>query len=146
MRRRRTAFGWEALMVRHEGKESFSTDEKADDIGTGPNLLQGPDARAGVIAAAVYQSGKRICDIPISDAHLWRQRENTVIWIGLHEPDRVLLEDVQREFDLHPLAIEDASHAHQRPKLEIYGDAMFVVARTAHMMDSEIVFGETHLF
>ena len=50
------------------------------------------------------------------------------------------------EFGLHALAIEDAGHAHQRPKLEIYGDAIFVVARTAHMADEEIVFGETHLF
>ncbi|MDQ0320222.1 magnesium transporter [Pararhizobium capsulatum DSM 1112] len=133
-------------MVRHEGKESFAVDNKAGKNGADSNRLHAPEARPGVIAAAVYQNGKRICDIPIGDAHHWRQKENTVIWIGLHEPDSVLLAEVQSEFDLHPLAIEDASHAHQRPKLEIYGDAMFVVARTAHMMDGEIIFGETHLF
>ena len=133
-------------MVRHEGRESFVPQEEVEGAGSEAAGLRGPETRPGVIAAAVYQNGKRICDIPISDSHLWRQKENTVVWIGLHEPDALLLAEVQREFDLHPLAIEDAGHAHQRPKLEIYGDAMFVVARTAHMMGGEIVFGETHLF
>ncbi|MGO8639107.1 CorA family divalent cation transporter, partial [Rhizobium ruizarguesonis] len=67
-------------------------------------------------------------------------------WLGLHEPDEVLLSQVQAEFNLHPLAIEDAAPPHQRPKLEVYGEAMFIVARTAHMKDGEIIFCETHLF
>lgn len=102
--------------------------------------------RQGVIAAAVYENGVRIQDIHVEDAGKWRSRPNAVIWIGLHEPDAALLRQVQREFDLHDLAIEDACKAHQRPKLEIYGDSIFVVARTAHMVGEEIAFGETHLF
>lgn len=102
--------------------------------------------RPGVVAAAVYQNGRRLRDIHIEEAGEWRNRENVVIWIGLHEPDPALLRQVQKEFDLHDLAIEDAGKAHQRPKLEIYGDAIFVVARTAHMVEEEIAFGETHLF
>ena len=102
--------------------------------------------RPGVVAAAVYQDGRRLHDIEIEEAGEWRNRENVVIWIGLHEPDEGLLRQVQKEFDLHDLAIEDAEKAHQRPKLEIYGDAIFVVARTAHMVGAEIAFGETHLF
>jgi magnesium transporter len=102
--------------------------------------------RPGVVAAAVYQNGRRLRDIQIEEAGEWRNRDNVVIWIGLHEPDQELLQQVQSEFDLHDLAIEDAGKAHQRPKLEIYGDAIFVVARTAHMVDEEIAFGETHLF
>ncbi|MCA1406916.1 magnesium and cobalt transport protein CorA [Ensifer sp. IC3342] len=105
-----------------------------------------PSTRAGVVAAAVYQNGQRLRDIEIEEAGQWRDRENVVIWIGLHEPDEALLRQVQAEFDLHDLAIEDAGKAHQRPKLEIYGDAIFVVARTAHMADDQISFGETHLF
>ncbi|WP_455872517.1 magnesium and cobalt transport protein CorA [Rhizobium yanglingense] len=105
-----------------------------------------PSARPGVVAAAVYQQGQRIRDIRIEEAGEWRTHENAVVWIGLHEPDEMLLHQVQAEFNLHPLAIEDAAQPHQRPKLEIYGDAMFIVARTAHMKDGEIVFGETHLF
>ncbi|PDT80784.1 magnesium and cobalt transport protein CorA [Sinorhizobium sp. BJ1] len=102
--------------------------------------------RHGVVAAAVYQNGRRVRDIEIEEAGGWRHRENAVVWIGLHEPDQQLLRQVQEEFDLHDLAIEDAGKAHQRPKLEIYGDAIFAVARTAHMVDDEIAFGETHLF
>ncbi len=104
------------------------------------------EERQGVIAAAVYENGVRIQDIHVEDAGKWRSRPNAVVWIGLHEPDAALLRQVQREFDLHDLAIEDACKAHQRPKLEIYGDSIFVVARTAHMVGDEIAFGETHLF
>ncbi|THA63944.1 magnesium and cobalt transport protein CorA [Ensifer adhaerens] len=100
----------------------------------------------GVVAAAVYENGVRVRDIRIEDAGKWRDRPGTVIWIGLHEPDAELLRQIQQEFDLHDLAIEDACKAHQRPKLEIYGDSIFVVARTAHMVGDEIAFGETHLF
>ena len=53
---------------------------------------------------------------------------------------------VQRQFGLHDLAIEDAEHPHARPKLEQYGDALFIVARTAQLIDGRVAFGETHLF
>ncbi|WOS64247.1 magnesium and cobalt transport protein CorA [Sinorhizobium fredii] len=102
--------------------------------------------RPGVVAAAVYQNGRRVRDIEIEEAGEWRNQENVVVWIGLHEPEQQLLRQVQKQFDLHDLAIEDAGKAHQRPKLEIYGDAIFVVARTAHMVEDQIAFGETHLF
>jgi Mg2+ and Co2+ transporter CorA len=69
-----------------------------------------------------------------------------VVWIGLHEPGMALLQSVQRQFHLHDLAIEDANNAHQRPKIEQYGDALFIVARTAQLIDGVIAFGETHLF
>jgi magnesium transporter len=68
------------------------------------------------------------------------------VWIGLFEPSDELLARVQKQFGLHELAIEDARNAHQRPKLEQYGDALFIVARTAQMVDGRIAFGETHLF
>jgi magnesium transporter len=57
-----------------------------------------------------------------------------------------VLSRVQRQFELHDLAIEDADHAHQRPKIEQYGDALFIVARTAQLDGESIAFGETHLF
>jgi magnesium transporter len=53
---------------------------------------------------------------------------------------------VQRQFNLHPLAIEDAGKAHQHPKLETYGEGVFIVARTAQLVEGRIAFGETHLF
>jgi len=101
---------------------------------------------AGVVAASVYRDGKRISDIPIEGAAEWVRRDGHVVWIGLLEPSRELLLRVQHEFQLHDLAIEDAEHAHQRPKLEQYGGALFIVARTAQLIDGRVTFGETHLF
>ncbi len=57
-----------------------------------------------------------------------------------------MLAQVQAQFGLHPLAIEDAKAAHQRPKLERYGDCTFVVTRTAQLVGGRIALGETHLF
>ena len=57
-----------------------------------------------------------------------------------------LLSMVQGQFGLHDLAIEDANHAHQRPKIEQYGDGLFIVTRTAQLTEGNIEFGETHLF
>jgi magnesium transporter len=68
------------------------------------------------------------------------------VWVGLHEPDEPLLEKLQHEFGLHELAIEDAHNAHQRTKIEVYGDSLFIAAHTAQMAHNRVIFGETHLF
>lgn len=100
----------------------------------------------GVVASAVYAGGRRVLEIPIEEAGEWSRKPGHVVWIGLHEPSLDLLRRVQAEFGLHELAIEDALKAHQRPKVEQYGEALFVVARTAQMVEGRIAFGETHLF
>src|SRR5690606_15219750 len=100
----------------------------------------------GVIACSVYASGRRVADIPIEEAGAWAGRDGHVVWIGLLEPSGDLLARVQAQFNLHDLAIEDAEHPHQRPKVEQYGDALFIVARTAQLIDGRVTFGETHLF
>ena len=74
------------------------------------------------------------------------RQDDSFIWLGLYEPDEVVLEKLQEEFGLHDLAIEDAQHAHQRPKLEAYGNSMFVVMHTAQVVDERIRYGETHVF
>lgn len=68
------------------------------------------------------------------------------IWMGLVEPDAALLEKLQEEFDLHELAIEDAHKAHQRPKVELYENTLFIAVHTAQLLDDHVQFGETHLF
>jgi magnesium transporter len=100
----------------------------------------------GVVACGVYQEGKRIADIPINEAGKWSTEPGHVVWIGLYEPDLDLLHRLQKQFGLHPLAIEDAGRAHQRPKVEQYGESLFIVARTAQIVDQQIAYGETHLF
>ena len=68
------------------------------------------------------------------------------VWVGLYEPDEALLDKLQEEFTLHPLAIEDAHCAHQRTKIEMFGDSLFMAVHTAQMREHRIEFGETHLF
>jgi magnesium transporter len=105
-----------------------------------------PGDTPGVVAAAAYAGGRRVADIAIDEAADWSRRPGHVVWIGLLEPSEDLLRRVQVQFGLHDLAIEDAGNAHQRPKIEQYGDALFIVARTAQMVSGRIAFGETHLF
>jgi len=105
-----------------------------------------PVTSEGVVAAGVYVDGRRIANIAIEEASSWRSKPGHVVWIGLYEPDLALLTSVQQQFGLHDLAIEDANHAHQRPKIEQYGDGLFIVARTAQLIQGRIAFGETHLF
>src|SRR5262245_46657725 len=105
------------------------------------------DARRGmVINCAAYQGGRRVADIDLDQAHKVDTSNGRFVWIGLHEPDQPLLRVVQQRFGLHDLAIEDALCAHQRPKLEIYGDTLFIVVRTAALQDRKIRCGETHIF
>lgn len=111
-----------------------------------PASLSEPVSTEGVIAAGAYVDGRRVANIAISEASSWRAKPGHVVWIGLHEPDMALLSAVQKQFDLHELAIEDANHAHQRPKIEQYGEALFIVARTAQLIEGRIAFGETHIF
>jgi len=102
----------------------------------------------GVVASVAYANGRRLGDVAIPDISEVLEQPGRFVWIGLHDPDDEVLKEVQQEFSLHDLAIEDAARAHQRPKLERYGDSLFVVLRTAHLdrPTGAIEFGETHLF
>ena len=105
-----------------------------------------PKTEPGIVASSAYAHGKRVAEVPLDEAGEWAKRPGHVVWIGLFEPDEDLLSRVQAQFNLHPLAIEDAGNAHQQPKIEQYGKSLFIVARTAQMMESRIAFGETHIF
>ncbi len=98
---------------------------------------------------AVYVDGQRTADPRSLDEtyELLRQRSG-MAWIGLYRPDADEIRSVAREFDLHPLAVEDAISAHQRPKLERYGTTLFTVLRPARYLDAEeeVEFGEVHVF
>ena len=100
-----------------------------------------------IINCAAYSDGRRLADIELSNVHDILKEKNKFVWIGLYEPSEQILSKVQDEFDLHDLAIEDAHRAHQRPKIELYGDSIFVVLRTVQMNTGRrIEFGETHFF
>jgi len=99
-----------------------------------------------LIAATAYKAGHpvRVLDLSSPDALI--PREGEFVWIGLAEPDEDELRRLQSAFGLHPLAVEDALHARQTPKVEIYGDQLFVVAKTAHLEGDRIAYGETDFF
>jgi magnesium transporter len=99
-----------------------------------------------IVASVAYAEGKRVCDIPIEEAGNWINRPGHVVWIGLYEPEIDMLRLIQKQFGLHELAVEDALHAHQRPKVELYGETLFVVVRTAQRTGDELGMGETHIF
>jgi magnesium transporter len=93
-----------------------------------------------------YLKGERQGEISIEDIRTTLERQDTFVWLALHEPNEFLLKLAQREFDLHDLSIEDASRAHQRPKLEQYGDILFIVLKTAMLSNHGVQLGETHMF
>ncbi|HJQ83449.1 MAG TPA: magnesium/cobalt transporter CorA [Candidatus Binatia bacterium] len=99
-----------------------------------------------VVASVAYANGRRIGDVPLDDISEVMKEPGHFVWIGLHEPDAALLHKMQEEFGFHDLAVEDALRAHQRPKLEEYGSCLFIVLRTAQLVDGRPEFGETHLF
>lgn len=101
-----------------------------------------------VIDCAAYARGARVADLTVDEIQGTLARPDHFVWLGLYEPDQALLRRVQAQFGLHDLAIEDAINAHQRPKLEVYEDSLFVVLRTAQLEPSvrRLEFGETHIF
>ena len=101
-----------------------------------------------VVNCAAYLDGRRVGSIEVDDIKETLQHSNKFLWVGLHEPEEETLQQFQRELCLHDLAIEDAHNAHQRPKIETYGDTLFVVLRTAQINkeSNSIEFGETHFF
>lgn len=103
---------------------------------------------SAVINSIAYDPhGQRIARVELDDCRRFlAEHPEAFLWIGLHEPDQQVLAIIQAQFDLHELAVEDALCAHQRPKIEAYGDTRFIVTHTAERQGSRIVFGETHLF
>jgi magnesium transporter len=100
-----------------------------------------------IVDMAVYENGvRRPGELRLDDAFEACREPGSFAWIGLVEPTEAEFDAVRREFDLHELAIEDAIEAHQRPKLETYGDSVFVVLKTARYVDGAISTGEIQAF
>jgi magnesium transporter len=102
-----------------------------------------------IVDCAVYEDGRRReGETSLADASRLCRRDGAFAWLGLFEPSAEELKRVEQEFGLHPLAVEDAVHAHQRPKLELYDDTLFFVLKPVRYIDPEevIEIGEIMLF
>ena len=99
-----------------------------------------------LISSVVYQNGRKLADIEPQDIHRYLAQPDCFVWVALLEPDAATLELMQAEFDLHPLAVEDARHGHQRPKIEEYGDVLFVVLHMIETGETELRVGEVDVF
>ena len=100
-----------------------------------------------VINCAAYDRNGQRRDITLDQiSDVLAVDDGSFVWVGMYAPEPALLDKLQEEFGLHDLAIEDAQHAHQRPKIEAYGESLFVVMHTAQVVDGHIRFGETYAF
>ncbi|GGN31893.1 magnesium and cobalt transport protein CorA [Streptomyces fuscichromogenes] len=125
-------------------------DETAGPPAPGSASAAEPAEPPSIVEAALYSDGVRV-STPSTLAETYRELRDTpsgMAWIGLARPTSDELLSLASEFDLHPLAVEDAMEAHQRPKLERYGDTLFVVLRAARYLDApeEVDFAELHVF
>src|SRR6266516_2471129 len=102
-----------------------------------------------IVDCAIYEAGtRRPGELGLEQLFEAAREPDSFVWIGLYEPDSEEFDAVTRAFKLHELAVEDAIHAHQRPKLEVYGDTLFVVLKTAcyHDESETVEIGEILLF
>jgi len=102
-----------------------------------------------IVDCAAYEQGcRRNGKLSLDEAGEAAREEGAFVWLGLLEPTAEEFESIARKFDLHELAVEDAIKAHQRPKVELYGDTLFVVVKTARYVDPDevIEIGELMLF
>jgi magnesium transporter len=102
-----------------------------------------------IVDCAVYEDGcRRAGDLPLTDAGEAARCDGSFVWIGVYEPSEEEFDAVRREFDLHELAVEDAVDAHQRPKVELYGNTMLVVLKTVRYTgeSDDLETGEILLF
>ena len=99
-----------------------------------------------LVNCVVYQEGARLADIPVADISDYVGRKDCFVWVALCDASPDELAEMQEEFDLHPLAVEDAQHGHQRPKIEEYGDTMFAVMHLLEMENGQLQRGEVDVF
>jgi magnesium transporter len=86
-----------------------------------------------LVNCAVYQDGRKVADISVPEIRAHLHQPNSFVWVALKDPEPAELSQLQEEFALHELAVEDAQHGHQRPKLEEYGVSLFVVMHTIEL-------------
>ena len=99
-----------------------------------------------VVASYLYRDGHRVREVAIDEKVDSAERKSEFVWIGIADPTEQEMHSLANCYDLHPLAVEDAIKADQLPKIDVYDDQLFVVARTARLAGDHIDYGETAIF
>ncbi len=99
-----------------------------------------------LINCVAYQNGVKLRDLPVEDISDFVTQPDCFVWVALRDATHEELAKMQEEFNLHPLAVEDAHNGHQRPKVEEYGDSLFVVMHLPELVNGELVMGEVNVF
>jgi magnesium transporter len=99
-----------------------------------------------LINCVAYQNGRKLADIAVSEISSYVARPDCFVWVALAEPEPAELQAMQQEFGLHELAVEDAQHGHQRPKIEEYDHSLFIVLHLIELNGLEINVGEVAIF
>jgi len=99
-----------------------------------------------LVNCAAYQDGRKLAEITRGEIKSYVNRPDCFVWVALKDADAAELAEMQDEFDLHELAVEDARHGHQRPKIEEYGDSLFAVLHTVEVAGDELKVGEMDVF
>jgi magnesium transporter len=99
-----------------------------------------------LVNCVVYEDGRKLADIEKNQIRSYLARPGCFVWVALKDATEAELAEMQEEFDLHQLAVEDSRHGHQRPKLEEYGHSLFVVLNTIEVMGDELRIGELDIF
>lgn len=99
-----------------------------------------------LINCVAYQNGVKFADLAVEEISDYLERKDCFVWVALRDTTDAELDKMQEEFGLHDLAIEDARHGHQRPKIEEYGDTLFVVMHIVEAANSELTVGEISIF
>ena len=99
-----------------------------------------------IINCVAYQSGRKLADIPVDEISSYVARPDCFVWVALKDPEPAELQAMQHEFGLHELAVEDAQHGHQRPKIEEYNGSLFIVLHLIERIDEELNVGEVLIF
>jgi len=99
-----------------------------------------------LVNSVAYRDGKKIADVAREEIHTWLSHNEGILWVAVRDPEMHELDRLEEQFDLHPLAIEDARHGHQRPKFEEYGDSLFFVLHMLELDGDELRVGEVNIF
>jgi magnesium transporter len=99
-----------------------------------------------LVSCVAYRNGEKMADIDVRDIHLYLDKPDCFVWVALTDPAPAELAQMQEEFDLHPLAVEDARNSYQRPKVEEYGNVLFAVVHMIEEDGGDLRVGEVHIF